>query len=188
MSGRQCAGAASPPPRGARHFLVGPAARGGARPRPAPHRPPARPCPGRAGMEKLRRVLAGQDDEEQGLTAQVRPGGSPLSLPLPGAGRWSLPAPAPSRCPWLGRCRVPRAAFPRPRPAHTHSPLPGACPTGAEMGRQRRDQGLRRAPRDEGCGQQALPGGWVSASSCCVKLLAVLVAWGPLVSTGFSCA
>ncbi|XP_064505034.1 vesicle transport protein SFT2A isoform X3 [Pseudopipra pipra] len=50
--------------------------------RPVPSRPvpfrsvpfpgAARPGPagGRAGMEKLRRVLAGQDDEEQGLTAQ----------------------------------------------------------------------------------------------------------------------
>lgn len=113
-------------------------------------------------MEKLRRVLAGQDDEEQGLTAQVRPGESPLSLPFPsppGAGRagverrWSLPAAGSARGPWLGRCRAPRAAFPRARPAHTHTLLPGPappCQSGADTGRQRRDQSLRHAPWDGG--------------------------------------
>ncbi|XP_032194406.1 vesicle transport protein SFT2A isoform X2 [Mustela erminea] len=32
---------------------------------------PGRQCAGSSAMEKLRRVLSGQDDEEQGLTAQV---------------------------------------------------------------------------------------------------------------------
>lgn len=66
-------------------------------------------------MEKLRRVLAGQDDEEQGLTAQVRPGESPLSVPR-GDPRESSGAGArgPARGPCLGRCRAPRAAVPVP--------------------------------------------------------------------------
>lgn len=46
--------------------------------------PPLWPGP---SMEKLRRVLSGQDDEEQGLTAQVPPRGDPFFLFFP------LPAP-----------------------------------------------------------------------------------------------
>ncbi|XP_074436358.1 vesicle transport protein SFT2A isoform X2 [Larus michahellis] len=88
---------ASPPPRaqpplcprpggeacGCASLPVGPAARQGEWFRPVPSRPvPSRPLrrgaarPGSArscpsdGMEKLRRVLTGQDDEEQGLTTQ----------------------------------------------------------------------------------------------------------------------
>lgn len=43
-------------------------------------------------MEKLRRVLSGQDDEEQGLTAQVRPRGDLfLFFPLPAPYAWWPP-------------------------------------------------------------------------------------------------
>lgn len=53
-----------------------------------------------AAMEKLRRVLSGQDDEEQGLTAQVGAG--------PGSG-WVL---GPEEGAWPGRCGARRGAWP----------------------------------------------------------------------------
>lgn len=81
-------------------------------------------------MEKLRRVLTGQDDEEQGLTAQVPPGRDPFFLPRPrtggllaaarGAGGRRLLAAGPHRCP------RPQAlpCSPRCLPAPRRVPLP----------------------------------------------------------------
>lgn len=175
--GRHCAAAAPPPPRGARHFPAGPAERGPVPPRSIPAPSAALPWEGRhgeaaAGAGRAGRWGAGTDGAG---TARREP---------------ALPSPA-----LTGAGAAPGRALPcsPPSPACTHAPrfpVPArAGQSGAGIGRQRTDRSLRRAPSDGRCGRQALPGGWVLASYSCVKLLAVLVvAWGPSVSTGFSCA
>lgn len=59
-------------------------------------------------MEKLRRVLTGQDDEEQGLTTQVPPGGDPF-FPLPAPVAWWPPLTA-AELRLAGRRPLPRGA------------------------------------------------------------------------------
>lgn len=163
---------------------------GGPRRSAAPSRPSRPPAWRSCGGCWLGRTMRSRDWRRRYGPARAR-------SPSPARGRAAPeppragpdPGPVARSCPAFPALpRVPRASYPRARPAHTHTPLPAACPTVAELLRQSRGQSLRRAPRDEGCGQQALPGGWVLANCSCVKLLAVLVVWGPSVSTSFPCA
>lgn len=72
-------------------------------------------------MEKLRRVLSGQDDEEQGLTAQVT---SPAAATMAGGPRTTVGESAPA----VRGCLVPAASlWPFLGPSPSASVFRGPC-------------------------------------------------------------
>lgn len=118
-------------------------------------------------MEKLRRVLAGQDDEEQGLTAQVRPGiETPLSLTLPS-----------SRC--RARAGSVSGAAACPAPACAHPPRSPGCPAVPEPGTHRQ---AKERPKFAACAEGR--GLWAAGSALSFGELLLCGAFGRVVGLG----